>query len=107
MNAQELVLRAVRPVQTERVAQKVERVGRNLPNMRLGFVHRQLQRAHHVPHDGHGLIGRAPAADHKVVRVVDDPGAEPGRVAQRLPTQHEPLHVQVRRRTSISVSLRL
>jgi len=37
-------------MQTERVAQKVERLGWYLPHMRLGFVHRQFQRGQQVPH---------------------------------------------------------
>jgi hypothetical protein len=39
----------------------------------------------------------APAADHKVVGVVDDPSTKSPLVVQRLPPQHEPPHVQIRK----------
>jgi len=95
VNAQQLSLRAMGPVQTKGVAQKVKRLGRDPSHMGLGFVHRQLQRGHHVPHDAHGLLGPTPAADHEVIRVVDDAGVEPGLTPQRLPSHNEPTHVHV------------
>ena len=79
----------------ECVTQEVERLVWHATELRLGFIHRQLQLGHHVPHHAHGLIGRATTADHEVVGVVDDFGAKTLLVSQRFPAQKKPAHVEV------------
>ena len=48
---------------------------RYLAHVGLFLVHRQLQPLHDRAHRGHGVLRPALAADHEVVRVVDDAGA--------------------------------
>jgi len=66
-----------------------------MAEFRLGFVHRQLQSMHHGTHDAHGLLGRATAADHEIIGIIDDVSAKTLLVTQRLPAQDEPTHVEV------------
>src|SRR5208283_975514 len=85
-----------RIVTSKRVPQKRKRTSRQATPPRLLLVHRQFQLGHHAPHRRHGLIGSAARADHEVVRIVDDMSLQPLLVAQLLPAQDEPAHIQVR-----------
>ncbi len=96
-SADEGASRLWRVTAAEGVTQEVKRLVWDAAELRFGFVHRQLQPTHHVPHHAHGLVGRAATADHVIVGIVDDSGAKTPLVSQRLPAQDEPPHREVRK----------
>ncbi len=65
--------------------------------MRLLFVNRQLQFSHHASHCAHGLFGvGAVAADHEIIRVIDDLRLKTLLVSEHLPSQNESPHIEIR-----------
>ena len=82
-------------VSTLGVAQKVKRFLRQRAEPRLALVHRQFQRGHHLPHQGHGLFSRTATAVDEIVRVVDDASGESLLVSSRFPSLHKSSHVDV------------
>ena len=85
-----------RVTQSDRVTQEVHALLGYAAEARLGLVHRQPQLRHHRSHHPHRLVGGAPATDHEVIGVVDDVSVKAFLVPQRLPTQNEPTHIDIR-----------
>ena len=84
-----------RVTSTEAIPEKVKLLFRQLTDSRLLFVHRQLQRRHHVPHRGEGFASPIPTTDHEVIGIINDVRSQTLFVSQFLPTEHEPAHVQI------------
>src|SRR5580704_9880227 len=62
---------------------------------RLHFIHHQLQLRHDVPHHDQRFFRSAAAADHQIIRIVNDVCSQTLLVPELLPSQHETTHVQV------------
>ena len=70
---------------------------RDLADLCLVLVHRQLQLTHDFVQAMQRRFGVAPRAqDHEVVGIGDQPSAEASLKAELLPAQHKPAHVDVR-----------
>src|SRR5664279_2151071 len=81
----------------ERVAQKVELSFRDLADLCLLLVDRELQLAHNLALLLQRLFGFAsPGQDHEVVGVGHDARAEALLQPERLPSHHQPAHVEIR-----------
>jgi hypothetical protein len=78
----------------ESVSQEVKLLLWYLTQVGHVVVHRQCR--HHSAHRVHGILCPAFAADDEVVRIIDDLRRPATRIPQRLPSEDEAPHVQIR-----------
>src|SRR6266480_3434646 len=89
--------RRARVHSSEREAQEVELPFRDLADLCLVLVHRQLQLTHDFAQAMQRRFGVAPPAqDHEVIGIGDKASAKTLLKAELLPPQHEPAHVKIR-----------
>jgi hypothetical protein len=82
---------------SEREAQEVELAFRDLADLCLVLVHRQLQLAHDLAQMVQRRFGAAPPAqDHEVIGIDDKASAKARLKTELLPPQHKPAQVDVR-----------
>src|SRR5258708_24715207 len=85
----------------KRVPQEIELPFRDLADSCLLLVDRELQLAHDLAQSLPGLLGLAlPAQDHEIVGIGHDATAEASLQPELLPSQHEPTHVQIDRKST-------
>ena len=80
---------------SERVAQEGERLASRIPQTRLLLVQGQSDLAHRPPRPLQGFLGVAAAEDDKVIRVVDELGAELLALPSLAPCPQVPMHLDV------------